>query len=114
MHVGAGTRKLQDILVDAKVPRSERDALPLVFVGETLAWVPGIALDRSLLAQPGEPCVAVYLTASAQRSQRFDARKREGGSRSLQQHVSGFGEAPGSAQNPVLESPNLVRGELLT
>src|SRR5205823_4478792 len=31
---GAGTRKLQDILVDARVPREERDVLPLVFAGD--------------------------------------------------------------------------------
>lgn len=42
---GGRTRKLQDILVDAKVPRHLRDSLPLVFADGELAWVPGVALD---------------------------------------------------------------------
>jgi tRNA(Ile)-lysidine synthase len=58
---GRGTRKLQDILVDAKVPRWERDRLPLVFVGDRLAWVPGIAVDRDVAAVPGQPCAEVRL-----------------------------------------------------
>jgi tRNA(Ile)-lysidine synthase len=41
----AGTRKLQDLLVDAKVPRHQRDSLPLVFLDGRLAWVPGLAAD---------------------------------------------------------------------
>lgn len=35
------TKKLQDVLVDAHVPRSERDALPLVCAGRGIAWVAG-------------------------------------------------------------------------
>ena len=42
------TRKLQDVLVDAKVERVRRDALPLVFVGGRLAWIPGVARDVEL------------------------------------------------------------------
>lgn len=59
---GAGTRKLQDILVDARVPREERDGRPLVFAGERLAWVPGVAVDRDLRAGPGEPSLHVTVT----------------------------------------------------
>ena len=59
---GAGTRKLQDILVDARVPREERDALPLVFAGDRLAWVPGLAVDRDLRSVPGETSLHVTLT----------------------------------------------------
>jgi len=59
---GLGTRKLQDILVDARVPREERDALPLVFAGDRLAWVPGVAVDRELRSAPGETSLHVTLT----------------------------------------------------
>ena len=59
---GAGTRKLQDILVDARVPREERDALPLVFAGDRLAWVPGVAVDRDLRSDPGETSLHVTVT----------------------------------------------------
>jgi tRNA(Ile)-lysidine synthase len=59
---GAGSRKLQDIFVDARVPREERDTWPLVFAGEKLAWVPGIAVDRDLSARRGEPSLHVTVT----------------------------------------------------
>ncbi|MDQ6771595.1 MAG: tRNA lysidine(34) synthetase TilS [Candidatus Dormibacteraeota bacterium] len=58
---GRGSRKLQDILVDAHVPRHRRDALPLVFAGDVLAWVPGIAVDAEAAAVRGEPAVHVWL-----------------------------------------------------
>jgi tRNA(Ile)-lysidine synthetase-like protein len=52
--VGApGSRKLQDILTDAGVPRHLRDHLPLVFADGRLAWVPGIALDVDAAAPAG-------------------------------------------------------------
>jgi tRNA(Ile)-lysidine synthetase-like protein len=51
---GRGTRKLQDIFVDARVPREDRDSWPLVFAGERLAWVPGLAVDADLAAARGE------------------------------------------------------------
>jgi tRNA(Ile)-lysidine synthase len=35
--------KVQDLFVDAKVPRSEREAWPLVLRGEEVVYVPGIA-----------------------------------------------------------------------
>jgi tRNA(Ile)-lysidine synthetase-like protein len=56
-----GTRKLQDILTDAGVPRHLRDRLPVVFAGGRLAWVPGIALDAEAAALPGEPAQHVWL-----------------------------------------------------
>ena len=40
-----GNRKLQDFLVDRKVPRAERDALPLVVDGhDRIVWVVGQAV----------------------------------------------------------------------
>ncbi|ATB34291.1 tRNA lysidine(34) synthetase TilS [Melittangium boletus] len=39
----AGSRKLQDVLVDSRVPSERRDALPVVTDADgTLLWVPGI------------------------------------------------------------------------
>jgi tRNA(Ile)-lysidine synthase len=37
-----GTRKLQDLLTDAKVPRRERSAVPVVRDGDSIIWVAGI------------------------------------------------------------------------
>jgi tRNA(Ile)-lysidine synthase len=48
-----GTRKLQDIFVDARVPREDRDTWPLVFAGESLVWVPGVAIESDLVTPSG-------------------------------------------------------------
>jgi tRNA(Ile)-lysidine synthetase-like protein len=63
MHpLGApGSRKLQDILTDARVPRHLRDELPLVFAEGRLVWVPGIALDVEAAAWSGEQGQHVWL-----------------------------------------------------
>jgi tRNA(Ile)-lysidine synthase len=58
---GRGSRKLQDIFVDARVPREDRDGFPLVFAGEKLAWVPGLAVDADLAARQGEPGLHVAI-----------------------------------------------------
>jgi tRNA(Ile)-lysidine synthase len=63
---GVGTRKLQDVLVDARVPREARDGLPLLGSGSEILWVPGVArgsgaaigpqtrlVVRGLLERPG-------------------------------------------------------------
>jgi len=41
-----GDKKVQDILVDAKVPASERDAVPIVCEKSRIAWVVGHRLDE--------------------------------------------------------------------
>jgi tRNA(Ile)-lysidine synthase len=43
----AGRKKLQDFFVDRKVPRSERDTVPIVVDAEgRIVWVSGHAADR--------------------------------------------------------------------
>jgi tRNA(Ile)-lysidine synthase len=39
-----GTRRLKAVLIDRRVPRPERDRLPLLCVGERIAWVPGVTV----------------------------------------------------------------------
>jgi len=56
---GRGTRKLQDVFVDSLVPREERDAWPLVFAGDRLAWVPGVAVDEDHASFPGRRALHV-------------------------------------------------------
>jgi tRNA(Ile)-lysidine synthase len=42
-----GTKKVQDVFVDAKVPEHLRDAVPLLVCGDELVWVPGYRIaDR--------------------------------------------------------------------
>ena len=42
------TRKLQDVFVDAKVPRAERDAWPVVVRNDQVVAVPGIVEDAAV------------------------------------------------------------------
>lgn len=39
-------KKLQDFFVDEKVPRDERDAIPLIVSGEDIVWVVGYRGDE--------------------------------------------------------------------
>lgn len=41
-----GEKKLQDVLVDAKVPAAERDGVPLVCRGQDIVWVVGHCIDQ--------------------------------------------------------------------
>jgi tRNA(Ile)-lysidine synthetase-like protein len=55
-----GHRKLQDLLVDRKVPRGERDRIPIVVdAADRIVWVAGHALDRDF--QVSEPAQAVVM-----------------------------------------------------
>jgi tRNA(Ile)-lysidine synthetase-like protein len=79
---GRGTRKLQDIFVDARVPREERDSWPLVFAGDALAWVPGLAVDANHVSPPGEEAQHVTITpmpvASGEKVVRIETPSRAG------------------------------------
>jgi tRNA(Ile)-lysidine synthase len=57
-----GEKKLQDILVDAKVPASDRDAIPLVCAGDQIAWIVGDCIDQRF-ALDGSSSRALLLSA---------------------------------------------------
>ena len=48
-------RPLKDWLREAGIPPWQRERLPLLFVGERLAWVAGLGMDIDCRAKPGEP-----------------------------------------------------------
>ncbi|MEO8198523.1 MAG: tRNA lysidine(34) synthetase TilS [Thermoanaerobaculia bacterium] len=57
-----GMRRLKELLIDCKVPRAERDSLPLLLVEGTLAWIPGVTIaDRFRLQDEGTPWVVEWL-----------------------------------------------------
>lgn len=58
-----GTRKLQDLLVDRKVPRAERDRIPIVTDSEgRIVWVAGHALDEVFrVSDPAQAVVVLRL-----------------------------------------------------
>ena len=55
LRLPAGRRKLQDVFVDAKVPRAVRDTLPVVTdsAGRVI-WVPGYAVSQDFRADSAE------------------------------------------------------------
>ncbi|HEY6060482.1 MAG TPA: tRNA lysidine(34) synthetase TilS [Gemmatimonadales bacterium] len=59
---GVGRRPLRRILMEARVPRSERLRYPVVAQGETILWVPGICRSRAALPPPGTRAVRVDVT----------------------------------------------------
>jgi tRNA(Ile)-lysidine synthase len=53
LHVaGVGTRKVQDVLVDARVPREQRPTVPLVVAEEVVLWVAGVVRGSAALVTP--------------------------------------------------------------
>lgn len=52
-------RSLKNLLREASLPPWDREALPLMFSGEHLVWVPGIGVDCAFQAVAGEPGLMV-------------------------------------------------------
>jgi tRNA(Ile)-lysidine synthase len=47
-----GTRKVSDILIDAKVPVRRRSSLPVVRDGERIVWVAGVKSSEDYRVGP--------------------------------------------------------------
>ncbi len=59
---GPGHRKVKKMLIDAGVPLSERDRLPMVAAGEAIIWIPGFRPAKFYSAAPGlSRCVHIEL-----------------------------------------------------
>ncbi len=54
-RLGGPTRTLRHLFQESSLPPWWRDALPLVFRGEALICVPGVAVDAAAQTGPGEP-----------------------------------------------------------
>jgi tRNA(Ile)-lysidine synthase len=59
-----GSKSLQDLFTDRKVPRALRRTLPVVESDGEIVWVAGVAVDERFASREGEPN-AVALTAKA-------------------------------------------------
>ena len=62
-----GSKSLQDLFTDRKVPRALRRTLPVIEAGGAIVWVAGVAVDERFAAVEDEPG-AVGLTARALRT----------------------------------------------
>jgi tRNA(Ile)-lysidine synthase len=49
----SGTRKVSDVLTDAKVPRRERSLVPVVRDGESIVWLAGVRMSEDYRVGPG-------------------------------------------------------------
>ncbi len=56
-----GTKKLQDIFSDAKVPPNLRHAIPVIECGGEIVWIPGFRIAQGWAVHPSDP-VALQLT----------------------------------------------------
>jgi tRNA(Ile)-lysidine synthase len=54
-----GTKKLQDLFTDRKVPREQRHRIPVLDAGGEIAWIPGVAVGERFRAREGERSVAL-------------------------------------------------------
>ena len=60
-----GTKTLQDLFTDRKVPRALRRALPVVEAGGEIVWVAGVALDERYAAPAGPGTVGLSARKAA-------------------------------------------------
>jgi len=59
---GVGHRPVRRLLMEARVPRSERGRYPVVARGETILWVPGICRSTDGVPAPGTKAVRLDVT----------------------------------------------------
>jgi len=58
-----GTKSLQDLFTDRRVPRSLRHVLPVVTSGERIVWIAGVAVSEEFAAEAGASEAAVLRAA---------------------------------------------------
>jgi tRNA(Ile)-lysidine synthase len=61
-----GTAKVQDLLVDRRIPRPWRDALPVIEDGAGILWIPGFRVDgRSRITEETTRAFRLEVTGTA-------------------------------------------------
>jgi tRNA(Ile)-lysidine synthase len=58
-----GSKSLQDLFTDRKVPRSLRHALPVVTSDGRIVWIAGVAVSEEFAAKTGDSESAVLSAA---------------------------------------------------
>ncbi len=60
-----GSKKLQDLFVDAKIPSARRAHIPVFTVGDDVAWIPGYRVARAYAVRtPEAPCLHLTVRAA--------------------------------------------------
>ena len=68
-RIGIGNgrhRPVQDVLVDAKIPASQRATWPLVCIDEQVVWVVGVRSDPAYRALPNQPALQIWCDKDAE------------------------------------------------
>jgi tRNA(Ile)-lysidine synthase len=76
LHTPAGTKRVAAVLVDLGVPLAVRQRWPVVAAGDRVVWLPGLAVDRDVLAAGrAEPAVLLVVEDAGHRQS--PARRRD-------------------------------------
>ena len=54
-----GTKKLQDVFTDAKVPAEERDSYPVIVCNGEIAWLPGYRIAEKFAVREGDTAIRI-------------------------------------------------------
>lgn len=65
---GKGTKKLKDFFIDEKIPRGERDRVPLLVSGEQIVWVIGHRLSQQFLLKDNDKKAVVIQVKNMDRA----------------------------------------------
>lgn len=66
MSIGHGHhRRLQDIMVDARIPAPQRAHWPIIATADQVVWVPGVRIDPAFMVMPPSPALHLVLIRSA-------------------------------------------------
>ena len=57
-----GTKKLQDVFTDAKVPEARRDTYPVIVSGDEIVWLPGYRIAAPFAVRDGEACLRLRVS----------------------------------------------------
>ncbi len=60
---GVGRRRVSRVLMERRIPRSERQSFPLLTRGESVIWLPGICRSGVAVPEAGEAAVRLEVTA---------------------------------------------------
>lgn len=55
----AGSKTLGDLFTDRRIPRSQRNSLPVVLAGDRVAWIPGVAVADEFRLGPATTSAAL-------------------------------------------------------
>jgi tRNA(Ile)-lysidine synthetase-like protein len=61
-----GSKKLQDIFTDLKIPKAQRESWPVVECGGEIIWLPGYRIARGWeLSSDSEPALHLFSDAGS-------------------------------------------------